>query len=52
MFLEKTLNKNVEYIHFKHVTHAPYIFSVPLLYIAKSKDKFHPITGKEGPEVK
>jgi len=41
----------IEYIHFKHVIHAPCIFSVPLRYIDQGKGKFHPVTGHEGPEV-
>jgi hypothetical protein len=41
----------IEYIRFKHVMHAPYIFSVPMRCIGKGKGKVHPITGHEGPEV-
>jgi len=41
----------IEYIHFKHVFHAPCIFSVPLRYIGQGKGKVHSVTDYEGPEV-
>ena len=43
----------IECIHSKHVMHAPYFFSFPLLYvyIGNGKGKAHPITGNESLEV-